>query len=64
MRAPVLSHRAEGDVQQAHDWWAEHRSAEQAARWYEGLMRAIHQLPAKPLECPLAIESKGVAIEV
>ena len=60
----VISRRAEDDVQQAHDWWAEHRSAEQASRWYEGLMRAMNQLAAKPLECPRAIESSGVAIEV
>ena len=63
--APVLiSRRAVGDVQRAHDWWAEHRSAEQAARWYDGLMRAIHRLSAKSLEYPLANESEGVAIEI
>lgn len=29
------------DIQQAFDWWAENRSVDQAAEWYERIFDAI-----------------------
>jgi plasmid stabilization system protein ParE len=43
-RAVVISQRAANEIQEAHDWWAERRSALQAARWYDGLLDAIEGL--------------------
>jgi plasmid stabilization system protein ParE len=46
MRRVIITGPAKRDIQEAHDWWAEHRSAEQAGRWYVGIRAAILSLRA------------------
>jgi len=48
MHAVFIAEPARLDLQQHHNWWAEHRSAEQAARWYAGFFKALLQLEAHP----------------
>ena len=38
-----LTHRAGGELEGAADWWAAHRSANQAADWYAGFSAAIER---------------------
>ena len=65
MKLPVVvSRRAEDDIQRAFDWWAEHRSAAQAARWYDGLIREFGRLGATASQSPRAAESDRTAIDV
>lgn len=60
----VFTQRAEQELEQAADWWAEHRSGVQAARWYEGFSDAIAALAENPLRCPLAPENGLFPYEV
>ena len=48
MYTVVLAAPARLDLQEMHDWWAEHRSVDQAARWYAEFFRALLQLEADP----------------
>lgn len=52
------------DLQAAHDWWAEHRSREQAISWYRGVLAAIRSLANKPERFAKAIESELLSWEV
>ncbi len=52
----LITGPAKEDVQSAHDWWAEHRSVEQAARWYLGIYAAIESLRIIPERCSFATE--------
>jgi len=36
----LITDPAKQDLQAAFDWWREHRSSEQAARWY-GIPRSV-----------------------
>jgi plasmid stabilization system protein ParE len=48
MARVIISGPAKRDIQAAHDWWAEHRSAEQAGRWYRGIFAAMKTLERSP----------------
>lgn len=37
----VFTEQASRELEQAADWWAEHRSLDQVARWYAGFSVAI-----------------------
>jgi len=64
MHRVLISAPAERDMEQQHDWWAEHRSPEQAARWHAGFSRAIHELCLAPERCSLAPENGRWPFEV
>jgi plasmid stabilization system protein ParE len=65
MKLPVaVSRQAEDDIQRAYDWWAEHRSAAQAARWYDGLTAMLGRLGSTSHQSPHAAESERTAIDV
>jgi len=49
----VILRSAERDIRQIVDWWAEHRSAEQAERWYRGIYPAMLGLAYHPERCPV-----------
>jgi plasmid stabilization system protein ParE len=49
---------AERDLQAAHDWWATHRSREQADRWYRHILAAIQTLEHMPERCGPATERR------
>jgi len=60
----VISDRAHEDLETACAWWAEHRSAEQAQRWYDGIAAAIYSLGKKPERCVLAQENDALPYEI
>ncbi|MCH8923728.1 MAG: type II toxin-antitoxin system RelE/ParE family toxin [Planctomycetes bacterium] len=45
-------------------WWAEHRSAEQAARWLTGFEEALESLQQKASRCGLARENDSFPFEL
>jgi plasmid stabilization system protein ParE len=55
---------AKADIQEAYQWWAENRSADQAAEWYERIFEAIYTLQSMPARCPRAPESSLSLAEV
>ena len=44
-------------IQQAYEWWAKNRSAEQASAWYERVFQAIATLRSMPERCPRVPET-------
>ena len=52
----VLTRKAQRQIQAAARWWAEHRSAEQAQRWYQGLIETLSSLEENPQRCAMAPE--------
>ena len=53
----LVSARASEELEASARWWAEHRSAFQAQRWYDGFILAIRSLQTDPEQYPLANES-------
>ena len=53
-----ITEPAKADIEQAYAWWAEHRSADQAKRWYKEIQLAIATLKRMPLRCPAVPETK------
>ena len=53
----ILNDRAEGQLEAAYLWWRQHRSAEQATRWYNGFLDALNSLRENPERCGLAHEN-------
>lgn len=51
-----ISPRARRQLDEAVAWWAEHRSREQAKRWFEAAMRAIESLREDAERCPRSRE--------
>lgn len=44
----IIATRAQHEAQAAHDWWSAHRSAEQAARWYDEFLMTAYSLEQNP----------------
>ena len=59
-----VSTRAELEIDQAFAWWAGHRSAEQAERWYVGIYSEIATLSENPTRRPIAFENEVVDYEL
>jgi plasmid stabilization system protein ParE len=60
----LLTRRAEVELNDAADWWAEHRSIKQATRWYSKFSDAIAALAENPRRCPLAAENGRFRYEI
>lgn len=60
----VFTQRASDEMDAAARWWAEHRSAQQAARWYAGFSEAIFSLTEFPERCSLARENGRFPYEI
>ncbi len=45
-------------------WWADNRSADQAAAWYDGLLAKIQSLSSMPESHPFAGENPRVSFEL
>lgn len=60
----VFTERASRELEQAADWWAEHRSLDQAVRWYAGFSAAIAALKEQPQRLPLAAENGRFPYEI
>ena len=53
----VVTDAAKADIHAAYLWWREHRSLEQAERWYRGIYRSVQALRTSATRCPKAPES-------
>ena len=53
----ILNERADAQLEAAYRWWLERRSAEQAARWYNGFLDSLRSLSENPERCALAREN-------
>ena len=60
----VLSQQAAAELDATADWWSEHRSEEQAGRWYEGFSDAIWALREFPERNPVAAEDDEFPYEI
>jgi plasmid stabilization system protein ParE len=56
MYTVIVARPARRDMQEQHDWWAENRSVEQAARWYAAFIRRLRTLSNNPQIHPHAEE--------
>ncbi|HWL07093.1 MAG TPA: type II toxin-antitoxin system RelE/ParE family toxin [Planctomicrobium sp.] len=53
----LITGPAKRDLRAIVAWWSEHRSTEQAQRWYSRIYPAIAALSEQPDRCPLAPET-------
>ena len=60
----ILTARAKDALHDSAQWWAEHRSLEQAVRWYDGFLDALDSLREQPNRCPLAREHRRFPYEI
>jgi plasmid stabilization system protein ParE len=60
----ALTERAEAQLDDAFAWWREHRSGEQAARWYNSFADAIAALAENPARHPRSAESATFPYEI
>ncbi len=60
----VVADRAAEELESAARWWAEHRSLNQAERWYDGFIQAILTLDQAPDRYPLARENHKFPFEI
>lgn len=58
MLTVVITGPAKRDVEEARDWWAENRSAEQAARWYLKAVATMELLATTSHRNPFAREPR------
>jgi plasmid stabilization system protein ParE len=58
----VLSERAKQDIKSAYDWWARRRSAEQAERWFDGILDAMDSLASDADRQPDADEAAHLPV--
>jgi plasmid stabilization system protein ParE len=60
----LVTDRAAEELESAARWWAEHRSAAQAERWYDGFVEAILSLAEAPERCAIARERGRFPFEI
>ena len=60
----LFSSRAERELESSADWWASHRSLEQARRWYASFSDVIASLAENPERYPLARENDSFPFEI
>jgi plasmid stabilization system protein ParE len=60
----VFTQQAARELEAIAEWWAEHRSIQQAGRWYEGFSAKIEALCDDPNRLPLADESPDFPYEL
>lgn len=60
----LLTKRAKEQLEGAVRWWAEHRSAATAQRWYDGFLQALLALENNPERCPIARENDAFPYEI
>ena len=55
---------AEADIDEAYKWWDEHRSAEQAQRWYREIYPAIQGLSESAPRRPQSPEAAELGVDI
>jgi plasmid stabilization system protein ParE len=64
IRRVNLADFAEANLNEAYLWWAKHRSAEQAGRWYRAIITRINALSKTARRYSLALENDRFSFEV
>lgn len=59
-----LTEKAQEELDESHNWWAQNRSPDQANRWYVGFFQAMKNLEQNPTRCPLAPENDHFPYEL
>lgn len=54
----IISSNAKRDIREIFQWWEEHRSARQAAKWYQTCLRSIESLTQRPERCAKSLEHR------
>lgn len=54
----VVTEEAEQDTHLIYQWWRDHRSPEQAAKWFEKILTAFQSLQQIPERCQIAPEAQ------
>jgi plasmid stabilization system protein ParE len=60
----LITLRAQQEADAIHRWWAKHRSAEQATRWYDEFLQYSLSLEQDPERCALAAEDGRFPYEI
>ncbi len=60
----LLTQRAKQQLEEAARWWAEHRSSDEAERWYDGFLETLLSLRTNPDRCSPARENPTFAYEI
>ncbi len=60
----VVMKRALADLQESFEWWRDHRSAEQAVRWYNDALKSLRSLSTKATKCRFAAENADFPFEL
>ena len=60
----LVTDKASGQLFEAAQWWAKHRSVEQAQRWFDGFVSAIDSLQDYPERCALARENDDLPVTI
>jgi plasmid stabilization system protein ParE len=60
----LITRKAQHEAEANHLWWAEHRSAEQAACWYDEFLKATLSLEQAPDRFALAAENDRFPYEL
>jgi plasmid stabilization system protein ParE len=60
----VITARAQREAQSNYDWWAAKRSAEQAMKWFDELLKVAASLSDHPDRCALAAENDLFPYEI
>lgn len=63
-RTVILTQPAFDDLRRNARWWAEHRSLEQAERWYDGFLAKLDFLETDAERCSLARENPEFPFEL
>jgi plasmid stabilization system protein ParE len=63
-RKVLITARAIQEAQGHHDWWADHRSTEQAARRYDKFLKGAKSLARDPERFALAAENDLFPYEI
>lgn len=64
MMQVVVTDRAFSELEQIFSWWREHRSVEQASRWYNAFVDAIADLSQNAERRPISRERKAFPYEI
>jgi plasmid stabilization system protein ParE len=60
----VITDDARQQLRDSARWWADHRSADEAARWFDGFDRKIDRLKENPHSHSLAAEDEDFPYEL
>lgn len=62
MYSILITDLAERDILEAYLWWRDNRSADEAARWLDGIYPAIETLKLMPERCPRTSEEEVAGV--